>query len=212
MHSRAGRLEFRHPLVKSSVYGAATTSARGEAHAALAECLSARGDADRSAWHRAAAAVTPDETVATQLGQAAGRAATRGAPAAASAAFERAAELTAEPETRARRTWFAAEQARLAGHHLRALTLLESARSTSADPLLQADVDLLTGAVELVAGSAESAEHVLLEAARRMQASDPGRALHLLVIAAQAAALAVRAFMFVASSHFVRSARAANSP
>lgn len=190
VHSRAGRLEFRHPLVKSSVYGAATTSARGEAHAALAQCQSARGDADRSAWHRAAAAVTPDETVATQLGQAAGRAATRGAPAAASAAFERAAELTAEPETRARRTWFAAEQARLAGHHLRALTLLESARSTSADPLLQADVDLLTGAVELVAGSAESAEHVLLEAARRMQASDPGRALHLLVIAAQAAALA----------------------
>jgi DNA-binding CsgD family transcriptional regulator len=190
VHTRRGRLEFRHPLVRSSVYGAATSSSRRDAHAALAQCLTARGDVDRSVWHRAAAAVAPDETIATQLEQAAGRAAARGAPAAASAAFERAAQLTADPETRARRIWFAAEQARLAGHHLRAISLLESARSTTTDPLLQADVDLLTGAVELVAGSAESAEQVLMRAARGMQTRDPGRALHLLVIAAQAAALA----------------------
>jgi len=190
VHTSAGRLEFRHPLVRSSVYGAATTSARREAHGALAQCLTSRGDADRSAWHRAAGTVGPDETIATQLGQAAGRAAGRGAPAAASAAYERAAQLTAEPERRARRMWFSAEQARLAGHHLRATNLLESARSTTADPLLLADVDLLIGAVELVAGSAESAEHVLMRAARGMQARDPGRSLHLLVIAAQAAALA----------------------
>lgn len=190
VHTRAGRLEFRHPLVRSSLYGAATTSARRDTHAALARTLTARGDVDRSAWHRAAAAVAPDEKIATELEQVAARAATRGAPAAACAAFERAAQLTADPETRARRIWFAAEQARLAGHHLRAINLLESARSATADPLLQADVDLLLGAVELVAGSAESAEHVLMKAARGMQSRDPGRALHLLVIAAQAAALA----------------------
>jgi DNA-binding CsgD family transcriptional regulator len=189
-HTRGGRLEFRHPLVRSSVYGAATSSMRRDAHAALAQCLTARGDPDRSVWHRAAAAVAPDETIATQLEQAAGRAAARGAPAAASAAFERAAQLTADPEPRARRIWLAAEQARLAGHHLRATSLLESARSTTTDPLLLADVDLLTGAVELVAGSAESAEQVLMRAARGMQTRDPGRALHLLVIAAQAASLA----------------------
>lgn len=86
--------------------------------------------------------------------------------------------------------WFAAEQARLAGHHLRAINLLESARATTSDPLLEADVDLLVGAVELVARSAESAEQVLMRAARDMQSRDPARALHLLVIAAQAAALA----------------------
>jgi DNA-binding CsgD family transcriptional regulator len=134
--------------------------------------------------------VGPDEKIAVELAQAAERAATRGAPAAACAAFERAAQLTADPDTRARRIWFAAEQARLAGHHPRAISLLESARSATADPLLQADVDLLLGAVELVAGSAEPAERVLLKAARDVQSSDPGRALHLLVIAAQAAALA----------------------
>jgi DNA-binding CsgD family transcriptional regulator len=190
VHTRTGRLDFRHPLVRSSIYGAATTSARQDAHGALARVLAERGDSDRSVWHLAAAALAPDETIATQLEQAAGRAATRGAPSAASAAFERAAQLTTEPETRARRTWFAAEQARLAGHHAQAINLLESARSTTADPLLQADVDLLVGAVELVAGSAESAEQVLMKAARGMQTRDPGRALHLLVIAAQAAALA----------------------
>ena len=190
VHTRRGELEFRHPLVRSSVYGAATTSARKDAHAALARCLAARGDMDRSVWHSAAAAEAPDETIAARLGQAAGRAATRGAPSAASAAFERAAQLTQDPETRARRTWFAAEQARLAGQHLRAVNLLESALSMTADPLLQADVDLLLGAVELVTGSAESAEHILMKAARGMQKRDPGRALHLLVIAAQAAALA----------------------
>ena len=190
VHTRTGRLEFRHPLVRSSIYGAATSSTRRDVHTALAETLTARGEADRSAWHRAAAAVGPDEKIATDLAQAAERAATRGAPAAACAAFERAAQLTAEPETRARRIWFAAEQARLAGHHSRAISLLGLARSATADPLLRADVDLLLGAVELVAGSPESAEHVLMKAARDMQASDPGRALHLLVIAAQAAALA----------------------
>jgi len=190
VHTRAGRLEFRHPLVRSSVYGAATTSARRAAHGALARCLAVLGDEERSAWHSAAAAVAPDEMIAAQLEQTAGRAATRGAPSAASAAFEKAGQLTAEPETRARRLWFAAEQARLAGHHARAINLLELARSTSTDPFLQADVDLLVGAVELVAGSAGSAEQVLMKAARDMQPRDPGRALQLLVIAAQAAALA----------------------
>lgn len=190
VHTRVSRLEFRHPLVRSSVYGAATTSARRDAHTALARSLGARGDMDRSIWHLAAAAAAPDEAVATQLGEAAGRAAARGAPSAASAAFERAAQLTTDAETRARRAWFAAEQARLAGHHLRAVKLLQWARSTTADPLLQADVDLLLGAVELVVGSADSAEQILMTAARAVLTRDPGRALHLLVIAAQAAALA----------------------
>ena len=190
VHTRGGQLAFRHPLVRSSVYGAATTSARQAAHGALARCLATLGDVERSAWHSAAAAVAPDETIAAQLGQAAARATTRGAPSAASAAFERAAQLTADPETRARRLWFAAEQARLAGHHRRALTLLESARATSLDPSLQADVDLLVGAVELVTGSPGSAEQVLMKAALGIRSRDPGRALQLLVIAAQAAALA----------------------
>ena len=71
VHTRGGQLAFRHPLVRSSVYGAATTSARQAAHGALARCLATLGDVERSAWHSAAAAVAPDETIAAQLGQAA---------------------------------------------------------------------------------------------------------------------------------------------
>lgn len=187
---RRGRLEFRHPLVRSSVYDAASTWERRAAHAALAEALTDQGQPDRRAWHRAAAANGPDPLAADELEQVAERAAARGAPAAASAAFERSAELTTAVELGARRRWRAAEQARLAGHHRRALSLLETARSATEDPLLLADVDLIRGAVELVSGSTGSAEQILVTAARDVQSADPGRALQLLVVAAQAAALA----------------------
>ena len=187
---RRGRLDFRHPLVRSSVYDAASTLERRAAHAALADALSDHGQLDRRAWHRAAAAAGPDPATADELEQVAERAAARGAPAAASAAFERAAELTTPLELGARRRWRAAEQARLAGHPRRALSLLDAARSVTEEPLLLADVSLIRGAVELVSGSTGSAEQVLLKAARDVQSADPGRALQLLVVAAQAAALA----------------------
>ena len=77
----------------------------------------------------------------------------------------------------------------MAGHPRRALGLLDAARSATEEPLLLADVSLLRGAVELVSGSTGSAEQVLLGAARDVQLADPGRALLLLVLAAQAAAL-----------------------
>jgi hypothetical protein len=67
---------------------------------------------------------------------------------------------------------------------------LSTVRSATEDPLLGADADLLRGAVELVSGSLESAEQVLLGAARDIRTADAGRALQLLVIAGQAAALA----------------------
>ena len=169
-----GRLNFRHPLVRSSVYDAASTPERWAAHAALADALTDHGQLDRRAWHRAAAAAGPDSATADELEQVA----------------ERAAELTTAVELGARRRWRAAEQARLAGHHRRALRLLDAARSMTEEPLLLADVSLIRGAVELVSGSTGSAERVLLKAARDVQSADPGRALQLLVVAAQAAALA----------------------
>ncbi|WP_322938407.1 LuxR C-terminal-related transcriptional regulator [Nocardioides bizhenqiangii] len=190
VQTRRDRLEFRHPLVRSAVYDAAPTAQRRAVHAALADALAHQGQPDRRAWHRAAAATGPDPAIADELEKVGERAAARGAPAAASAAFERAAALSSTVEAGASRRWRAAEQARLAGHHRRALNLLRAARSLTEDPLLIADLDLIRGAVELVSGSTASAEQVLLGAARDVQALDTGRALQLLVVGAQAAALA----------------------
>ncbi|MDQ1496045.1 MAG: hypothetical protein QOG69_2528 [Actinomycetota bacterium] len=102
-------LRFRHPLVRSSIYHAAGVSERQAAHAALSGVLV--GQPDRRVWHRAAATLAPDETVAAELDEAADRAARRGAVAVAITALERAAELSERPELRGGRLVRAAELA-----------------------------------------------------------------------------------------------------
>ncbi|HEV3012184.1 MAG TPA: helix-turn-helix transcriptional regulator, partial [Actinomycetota bacterium] len=184
---RAGAIAFRHPLVRSAVYQGATTSQRRQAHLALAGAADREGDADRRAWHLAAAAVEPDERVVRELDAAAERALGRGGFEAACAALERAATLTSDPHSRGRRLVAAAEHAWAAGQLGRTTGLLEAARPLATEPLLRADVGRLRGWLEMSVGSVAAAQPILVQAALDAAPVDPGRARRILAGAAEAA-------------------------
>ena len=102
-------LQFSHPLVRSAIYHSAPFAQRAAAHRQLAEAL--LDQPDRRAWHLAAAALQPDEQVASLLEATAAQAQHRGGAAAAALALERAAELSPDPAEEARRLAAAASAA-----------------------------------------------------------------------------------------------------
>ncbi len=181
------RVEFRHPLVRSAVYRGATFTAREQTHRALAAALTDESDADRRAWHRAAATVGADDEVADELERSAGRAAARSGNAAAAAALERAADLSADTVSQARRLVGAGTAAWQAGRPERAMTLLDRAAPVVADPLLQANLDHVRGVIELRCGVLLDACTTLMDGAERVAPFDPRKALEMLFDGGEAA-------------------------
>jgi DNA-binding CsgD family transcriptional regulator len=169
---REGELEFRHPLMRSTVYHSASLSERRSAHAALAAAF----EGAERAWHLASCAVAPDETVAAALEQAALDARGRGAHATAMRDLSRAAQLTPQGEPRARRLVAAAGDAVRSALAERALGMLDEAAALTDDPLLLADAERLRGHVELRRGSPEAAYERLVREADRVRSRDPRRA------------------------------------
>jgi DNA-binding CsgD family transcriptional regulator len=106
----AGRVVFRHPLVRSAAVELSTSSERRRAHQVLATALA--GQPDRQAWHLASASVGPDDKTAGLLASAAYHALGRGDAAGAVTALARAADLSQQAPDRARRL---AEAAYIAG-------------------------------------------------------------------------------------------------
>ena len=167
-------LDFRHPLLRSTAYHAASAVERRAAH--VAHAAAAREGSPERAWHLAAFAVAPDEEVAAALEAAALDARGRGAHATAARDFGRAAELTPDDEPRARRLLEAATDATRSGETDRAREMLADAARLATDPLLAADVQRMTGHVEMRRGSPLVAYELLVAEAERVRSRDPRRA------------------------------------
>jgi DNA-binding CsgD family transcriptional regulator len=167
---------FRHPLVRSSVYRAASPKERQAVHRALAEASDPELDPDRRAWHLAQATSGFDEDVASELERSAGRAQARGGLAAAAAFLERAAALTPEPSRRAQRALAAAQAKHQAGAFDAALRLVAIAESGPLTELQRAQVDLLRGQIEFAVNRGRDAPPLLLKAAKRLEPLDIGLA------------------------------------
>jgi DNA-binding CsgD family transcriptional regulator len=166
------RVLFRHPLVRAAAYRAASQDERRRAHAAIAEATDAAADPDRRAWHRARAAVGPDDAVADELELSAARAKARGGEAATAAFLERSAELTSDPARRAERSLAAAEAKHFAGLVDDALRLAALAEGGPLDEFHQVRVDVLRGRVATVRRRVGDAPTLLLGAARRFERFD----------------------------------------
>jgi DNA-binding NarL/FixJ family response regulator len=167
------RVTFRHPLVRSAVYRSGAVQHRRAVHLALAEATDPELEPDRRAWHLAAAARGPDETVAMELDRSARRAQARGGLAAAAAFLQRAVALTQDPARRAERALAAGEAALQAGAFDEALRLLAVAEGGPLDALQRARLDLLRAQLAFAQSRGSDAPPLLLRAAKTLEPLDP---------------------------------------
>jgi DNA-binding CsgD family transcriptional regulator len=206
------RVTFRHPLVRSSVYRAATREERQTVHRALADATDPAIDPDRRAWHLAQATPGPDEDVASELERSAGRAQARGGLAATAAFLERASALTPEPSRRATRALAAAQAKHQAGAYDAALRLVAIAEAGPLNELQRAQVDLLRGQISFDSSRGSEAPPLLLKAAKRLEPLDPRLAREIYLDAVAAAIFAGRLFNDYGLREIAQAVRAAPSP
>jgi DNA-binding CsgD family transcriptional regulator len=167
-----GRVGFRHPLLRSAIYRAATPAERRSAHRALAAATDPEIDPDRRAWHRAQAVLGPDEDVAAELQRRAGRAQDRGGFAAAAAFLQRSVVLTQDPARRADRALAAAEASLQAGEFDAALRFVGTAEAGPRDELGRARANRLRAEVAFAQDRGGEAPRLLRQAAHDLEAHD----------------------------------------
>ena len=167
------RVRFRHPLVRSAAYRAATPNERRRAHEALASATDPERHPDRRAWHLAHAAAGPDESVAAELERSASRARARGGVAAAAAFLERAAELSPDPAQRGTRALAAAQLKLDAGALEVAERLLTVAAASPLEELDSARAGRLRAQVAFARTPGWDTPSLLSAAAKSLEPLDP---------------------------------------
>ena len=167
-------LHFAHPLVRSAINYSTPFAQRAAAHRQLAETL--RDQPDRRAWHLAAAALQPDEQVASLLEATAAQSQHRGGAAAAAMAMERAAELSPDPADQARRLVAAASAAVSTGQADWVQELATRALASAADPDLRLAARHDAGWALAYSGQRSAALPALLSVAEEASGDLPGLA------------------------------------
>ncbi len=181
VHVRGSRVSFRHPLVRSAVHESAPSGARRDAHRALADALDGdAGEADRRAWHLAAAAIRFDPEVVRELELAAGRAEERGGHVSAALALERAADLTEDAPARAALLARAAGEMSAAGRDAAAVALAARADGDLA-PALRAEGARVRGMAAVRQGRPADAYPELVSAAAEVVSEAPATAVDLVM-------------------------------
>jgi DNA-binding CsgD family transcriptional regulator len=170
------RVRFEHPLVRSTIYRAASSEQVRAAHRVLAAATDPECDSDRRAWHAALSTSGRDDGIADDLERAGGRAQTRGGLASAAAFLERASALTVDPGRRAERLLAAAHATYQAGSPDDALRLLSMAEAGPLDKLHRARADLLRAQIAFIENRGGNAARLLLQAAVQLEPHDPGMA------------------------------------
>lgn len=166
------RVVFRHPLVRSATYRAASPDERRRVHRALAAATDPDTDPDRRAWHEAYGAPGPDENIAAALERCAGRARARGGLAAAAAFLGQAVALTPESPRRGPRAISAAEASLAAGGPDHATELLSLADAGPLTARERARLHLSRARIALAINRGSDAPPLLLSAARHLDAVD----------------------------------------
>ncbi|MYW03112.1 helix-turn-helix transcriptional regulator, partial [Streptomyces sp. SID3343] len=141
----------------------------------------AADQADRRAWHLAAAATGVDEPAAAALESTGERARERSGHLAAALAYEKAARLTGNVEDRARRLTLAAEAASEAGESDRARTLAEGARAGATDDVTRARLLHVRALSDFWQGAFPAAHRLLHEGAALTATARPEHAARMLL-------------------------------
>ena len=178
-------IHFSHPLVRAAVYHAAPFAERATAHLKMADTL--RGQPDRHAWHQAAAALEPDERVASLLEETAAQAQRRGGDAAAARALERAAELSPAKPDQARRLLAAGEVARHTGQSDWVQELAARVVALTTDPELRITARYLSGWALIWSNRHTGALPALISVAEQAPSRTPVIAWNAIALAATVA-------------------------
>lgn len=206
------RVRFRHPLVRSAVYRAATAPEHRRVHSALAAATDPQVDPDRRAWHRAQSVLGTDEKAAADLERSADRALARGGFCAAAAFLQRATDLTPEPAHRASRALDAANAKHCAGAPEAALALLDGVDIGRLGALQRARLELLRAQITFHLTQGSEAPGMLLDAARMLAPLDPTLARETYLQAFDAATIAGSAGLEPGLPEIAEAVRAAPAP